>query len=87
MDARQFRQDLTSGRLTNQIQRQRQVLLNLRLSGVPTVILEGRVIHQNSRTVGCLSHFIEQELQAKGVIAEPEAEGEEADTSLVQERS
>ncbi len=81
LDARQFTQDLTSGRLTNRIRRQRQVFLDLRLTGVPTVMLEGRVIDTGSRSVGCLSHFIEQELRAKGLLEEPEAEVEETGAS------
>ena len=75
------------GRLRRKDSPQLKIFDGLGLTGVPTVILEGRVIHPQSRSVGCLSYFIEQELQAKGVVAEPETEGEEADTSLVQEGS
>ena len=53
----------------------------LGLRAVPTVILEGRTVHTRSRSVGCLSHFIEQELEAKGVTMEPEASAEAADTA------
>ncbi len=87
MDDEQFEKDLADGRFNIRINRQKQIFDGLGLTAVPTVILEGRVIHTDSRSVGCLSYFIEQELQAKGVVAEPEAEAEEADTSLVQEGS
>ncbi len=87
MDDEQFEKDLADGRFNIRINRQKQIFDGLGLTAVPTVILEGRAIHTNSKSVGCLSHFIEQELQAKGVVAEPEAEAEAADTSLVQEGS
>ncbi len=81
MDATEFGDQLTDGRFSNRIRRQRQIFDGLRLSGVPTLILEGRVIHTDSRSVGCLSYFIEQELQAKGLLAEPEAEVEQDSVS------
>ncbi len=81
MDATQFGDNLTDGRFSNRIRRQRQIFDGLRLTGVPTLILEGRVIHTESRSVGCLSYFIEQALQAKGHLEEPETEVEEDSVS------
>ena len=81
MDATDFGDQLTDRRFSNRIRRQRQIFDGLRLSGVPTLILEGRVIHMDSRSVGCLSYFIEQELQAKGLLVEPEAEVEQDSVS------
>ncbi len=81
MDATEFEDHLTDGGFNSRIRRQRQIFDGLRLTGVPTLILEGRVIHTESRSVGCLSYFIEQELQAKGLLAEPEAELEQDSVS------
>ncbi len=81
MDDEQFEKDITDGRFNSRLRRQKQIFDGLGLTGVPTVILEGRVIHPQSRSVGCLSYFIEQELQAKGLLEEPEAEVEEDSVS------
>lgn len=78
MDAAQFGKDLADGRFNGRVRGQKQLFDGLGLSGVPTVILEGRVIHTSSRSVGCLSHFIEQELQAQGLLEEAEATVDEA---------
>ncbi len=81
MDLTEFEDHLTDGRFNSRIRRQKQIFDGLRLTGVPTLILEGRVIDTDSRSVGCLSYFIEQELQAKGLLAEPEAEVEQDSVS------
>ena len=73
MDASAFREHLVDGRFDREVRRNRQVYMDLQLTGVPAVILEGRLVFPRSRSVGCLSHFIEQELAAKGITEPPAA--------------
>ena len=82
MEPRAFRQDLIDGRFNREALRARQLYMDLNLSGVPAVILEGRLVQSRSRSVGCLSHFIEQELAAKGIVDEPEMPAEEANAPV-----
>lgn len=81
MDAQVFRAAITDGKYNRQARRTRQLFNDLGLTGVPAVILEGRVVHSQSRSVGCLSHFIEQELAAKGITNEADAPLEETATT------
>lgn len=73
LDGDAFRQALEEGQMIPRIQRNRRVWQDLGFSGVPTVIFEGHVVFHRSRSVGCLSHFIEQELEAKGVMVESDS--------------
>ena len=68
-DAR-FRQGMDSRRLEPRARRIRQIFDGLGLTGVPAVIIEGRLVHTSSRSVGCLSHFVEQALSAQDMSAE-----------------
>ena len=82
MDPKPFERALAEGRFNDRVSRQKQIFDGLGLTGVPTLILEGRVIDPNSRSVGCLSYFIEQELQAKGLMAEPEVEADSVSAAV-----
>jgi len=72
LDEDKFARDIAEGRFNEKVQRTFLYYQQLGLSGVPTVILEGRVVHSRSRSVGCLSYFIDQELAAKGLMEEAE---------------
>ena len=64
MDRGDFRSALTDG---SQEPRAREVLRffsGMGFTGVPTVIIGGRVVHGASRTLGCIQHFVNQELAA-----------------------
>ncbi len=82
MDPAAFRQDLIDGRFTQESRRARQLYMDLNFSGVPAVILEGQLVQSRSRSVGCLSYFIEQQLEAKGIVDEPEMPAEEASAAV-----
>ena len=87
MDADPFEQALADGHFNERVRREKQIFDGLGLTGVPTLILEGRVIDSGSRSVGCLSYFIEQELQAKGLLEVPDATADADSTAAEQEGS
>ena len=60
MNADRFRQDLLDGRLASRARRVMQIFSGLGLTGVPAVIIDGRLIHNSSRSIGCLNYFVEQ---------------------------
>lgn len=62
IDRSDFRRALTDG---SREPRAREVLRffnGLRFTGVPAVIIGGRVVHGASRTFGCMQHFVNEEL-------------------------
>ncbi len=60
LDPGNFRSELMSGRLINRSRNLLQAFNEMGFSGVPAVLIEGRVVHSNSRNLGCMSHFVEQ---------------------------
>ena len=60
MNAGRFREDLLDGRLAARARRVMQIFNGLGLTGVPAVIIDGRLIHHSARSIGCLNHFVEQ---------------------------
>ena len=62
IDRNEFRSALSDG---SQEPRAREVLRffnGLEFTGVPVVIINGRVVHGASRTFGCMQHFVNEEL-------------------------
>ena len=60
MNAGLFRSELLSGRLVNRSSSLLRAFNEMGFSGVPAVLIDGRVVHSNSRTIGCLSYLVEQ---------------------------
>ena len=84
LDEDVFEAELTNDTFNREAMRNRQIYNGLGLRGVPGVILEGRLVHSGSRSVGCFSHFIEQQLAAKGIDLEAETPATETDSSAVE---
>ena len=66
MNAGRFRDDLRTGRLMGRARRAMQIHRGLGLTSVPAVIIDGRLVHHASRSLGCLRYFVRQALEEAG---------------------
>lgn len=76
LDGRDFQRRMRSGQAANRTRRQTQIFRDLGMRGVPRLVLNGRVLASRSRSVACLSHFIEQALPADTVAVPTETSGD-----------
>lgn len=61
MDPNSMEQRIRGGIYSGTMTRQREEFANAGLTGVPAVLINGKVVANGSRTLECLSHFIEEE--------------------------
>ena len=64
MDRNEFRSALLDGSQEPRAREVRRFFSGMGLTGVPAVIIGGRTVHGASRTLGCMQHFINEELAA-----------------------